>query len=75
MGATRDNTITFLNIGAGKKEGFVAVIFQDNYGAFPEGFDKYRGATVVVSGALELYRGEQPQIILRSPEQIRILEN
>lgn len=75
IGTTPDHGITFLNIGAGKREGFVAVIFRDNYGSFPEGFEQYRGRTVVVSGALELYRGEQPQIVLRSPEQIRVVED
>ncbi|MCX7869309.1 MAG: hypothetical protein N2322_05090, partial [Terrimicrobiaceae bacterium] len=50
VGTTQDHGITFLNIGAGKKQGFVAVVFRDNYGSFPEGFEQYRGRTVVVSG-------------------------
>jgi hypothetical protein len=74
IGTTTDKNITFLNIGAPKKEGFVAVIFGDNYASFPEGFEKYRARTVIVRGAIELFRSEQPQIVLRSPDQITVVE-
>ncbi len=73
IGTTKDGGITFINIGMGKKQGFVAVVFQKSYGAFGDGFDKFRDQKVRVSGPIELYRGEQPQIILNAPEQITIV--
>ena len=73
IGNTSDNRITFLNFSLPKKEGFVAVIHQSNYDAFPEGFDIYRAQNVEITGVLELYKNNQPQIILRSPDQIKIL--
>ena len=74
IGTTQDGGITFINIGMAKKQGFVAVIFKDSYQAFPEGFDKYRGKKVRVSGALTLFRSETPQVKLKTPEQITIVE-
>jgi hypothetical protein len=73
IGTTKDGGITFINIGMPKKQGFVAVIFRQNYADFPEGFEKYRSQKVKVRGAIDLYRTEQPQIVLRSPEQISIV--
>jgi DNA/RNA endonuclease YhcR with UshA esterase domain len=73
VGTTKTGGITFINIGAPKKQGFVAVVFQDNYGAFAEGFDKYKAQKVRVQGVVDLYRGEQPQIKLSSPDQITIV--
>ena len=73
IGTTKDGGITFINIGAAAKQGFVAVIFRDNYPAFPEGFDKFRDKKVRVSGALTLFRSETPQIKLKAPEQITIV--
>jgi hypothetical protein len=74
IGTTRDGGITFINVGMPRKQGFVAVVFRDDYQAFPEGFDKYREKKVRVSGVLTLYRGETPQIKLTSPEQIKLVE-
>lgn len=73
IGTTKDNTITFINIGLPKKQGFVALIFQRNLAAFPEGADKYKNQKVRVKGAIKLYKGEIPQIDLKSPEQITIV--
>lgn len=73
IGTTRDGGITFINIGMAKKQGFVAVVFRDNYAAFTEGFDKFREKKVRVSGALTLFRGETPQIKVNSPEQLTIV--
>jgi hypothetical protein len=73
VGTTQDGGITFINVGMPKKKGFVAVIFRQNYDSFTEGFDKFRNQRVSVSGPIELYKSGQPQIILRSAEQIRIL--
>lgn len=74
VGATKTNTITFINLGTQKKQGFVVVVFQKNYGAFPEGFSAFKGQKVRVSGKLELYHGDRPEIEVRSPEQIQILK-
>ena len=73
IGTTKDSTITFINIGAPKKRGFVAVVFQKNYAAFPEGFDKFRNQKVRVKGLLKLYRGEIPQVVLNTPGQISVV--
>lgn len=73
IGTTKDASITFVNIGLPKKQGFVALVFQKDYVAFPEGFDKYRNQKVRVKGLLKLYRGETPQIILTSPDQITVV--
>jgi hypothetical protein len=74
IGTTKDSSITFINIGMPKKEGFVALVFQKDYQAFPDGFDMFRNQKVRVKGMVKLYRSETPQIILTSPEQIEILE-
>ena len=73
IGTTKASTITFINIGAPKKQGFVALVFQSNYGAFAEGFDKYKAQKVRVQGVIELYKSEQPQIKVTSPDQITIV--
>jgi len=72
IGTTKEATMTFINIGMPKKQGFVAVVFQKDYAAFPEGFDKFRNQKVRVKGMIKLYRGETPQIVLSSPDQITI---
>src|SRR5262245_19523290 len=48
IGTTKDSSITFINIGLPKKQGFVALIFQRNLAAFPEGIDKYKNQKVRV---------------------------
>ena len=74
VGTTKTNSITFINLGLGKKQGFVAVIFQKNYGAFPDGFSAYKEQKLRVSGKLELYQGERPEIEVRSPDQIQVIK-
>jgi len=74
VGTTKDGGITFINVGMPKKKGFVAVIFRQNYESFPEGFESFRNQKVKVSGPIELYKSEQPQIVLRSAEQIEIVK-
>lgn len=74
IGTTQDGGITFINVGMPKKKGFVAVIFRQNYENFPEGFEKFRNQKVKVSGPIELYKSEQPQIVIRSAEQIEIIK-
>jgi|GEM_PF-995898 len=72
VGTTADGGITFINIGLPKKKGFVAVVFQKNYGEFPDGFGHFANRTVTVTGNLELYKNEQPQIVVRSASQIAL---
>lgn len=73
IGKTKEDTITFINVGLPKKEGFVALVYQKDYGVFPDGFDKYRGQRVRVKGVIKLYKGEIPQIALKSPDQITVV--
>lgn len=73
VGATKDSSITFINIGLPKKQGFVAVVFKDSYSAFPDGFDKYRSQKVRVKGLLKLYKSQQPEIVISAPDQITVI--
>jgi hypothetical protein len=72
VGATESGGITFLNFGGGANA-FVAVVFKSNYAAFPEGFDKYKGQTVRVTGPIAIYKETTPQIVVKAPEQIVIV--
>lgn len=74
IGTTQEGGITFINIGMPKKKGFVAVVFKSNYGAFPDGFSHLANKVVTVTGNLELYKSEQPQIVIRSADQIKVEE-
>ncbi|MFV0337771.1 MAG: hypothetical protein ACK5LK_05960 [Chthoniobacterales bacterium] len=74
IGRTKSNSITFINIGLPKKEGFVALIYEKDYSAFPEAFNIYEKKKVRVKGMLKLYRNETPQVVMTSPEQIEIVE-
>jgi len=74
VGSTRDGKLVFINIGAPMKEGFVAIVTEANQDKFPEGFGSYNGQTVRVSGEIELYRENQPQIKVVEPEQIVVVE-
>ncbi|MFZ4777361.1 MAG: hypothetical protein ACOYM3_18490 [Terrimicrobiaceae bacterium] len=73
IGTTKTNSITFINMGLPKKVGFVAVVFQKNYGVFPDGFSAFKGQKLRVSGKLDLYQGDKPQVEVRSAEQIQIV--
>jgi len=73
IGTSKGDAITFVNIGMPKKQGFVALIFQKDYAAFPDGFDQYRNQKVRVKGLVKLYRSETPQIIMTSPDQIEVI--
>jgi DNA/RNA endonuclease YhcR with UshA esterase domain len=72
IGATSAGGITFINMGGGAN-GFVAVVFKSNYGAFPNGFDEYKGKTLQVTGKLELFKETTPQIVVKSPDQIKVV--
>ncbi len=72
VGSTAAGGITFINF-AGGPGGFVAVVYKSDYAAFPEGFDKYKGQTVRVTGPVVIYKETTPQIAVKSAEQIEIL--
>ncbi len=72
-GTTQDGDITFLNLDAAKKRGFTAVIFKKDYPSFTLDFAGLTGKTIRVRGVVELYR-DRPQIVLRQPAQMEILE-
>lgn len=74
MGSTKNKSITFINVGLPKKQGFVAVIFEKNYGAFPNGFDAFHDQKVRVTGTLQLYQGSSPQIEVKTADQIEIIK-
>ncbi|MBE2203820.1 MAG: hypothetical protein IAE94_05750 [Chthoniobacterales bacterium] len=74
IGATPTKSIAFINLGFPKKQGFAAVIFKKNHGAFPEGFDLYKTQKLRVSGVLTLYQNERLQIEVSSPAQIEIVK-
>jgi micrococcal nuclease len=66
--------VTFLNSHDPYQGRFYVAVSPDDYGAFPEPPALYfPGKCVVVQGTVELYRGS-PQIVLRSPDDMRVLE-
>jgi len=73
VGTTKEGGITFINLGLPAKQGFVAVIFKSDYTAFPDGFDKYRDQKVRVTGKIDLYHSETPEIKVKTPDQIAIV--
>lgn len=75
VGETDDQTITFLNFGPRAADRFVAVIFARDMDKFPEGFAHLTGQVVEVTGNLEMFRNQQPQIRVETPEQLRVVEN
>lgn len=75
IGQTGQGDITFLNFDARPREGFVAVVFHSQYTGEIESLREFLGKTVEVTGRLEIYRENQPQIRVRSPEQIVVTED
>lgn len=73
VGKTSGGGLAFINVGLPKKIGFVALVKQVNYAAFPEGFDGFKGQKVRVKGVVTLYKENQPQIEVASPEQITLV--
>ena len=64
----------FLNFHPDWRSHFTAVIFAKSFEKFPKNpQDCYRGKKVRVTGYIKEYKGK-PEIILHSPEQIRLLE-
>ncbi|MCO6452962.1 MAG: hypothetical protein J5I90_19415 [Caldilineales bacterium] len=66
-------SITFLNF-SNERGKFVAVVFADDYAAFPQPpVQMYDGREVWITGEVETYRNA-PQIIVRSPDQIEVFD-
>ena len=66
--------VTFLNSHDPYEGHFYVAIFPDDYPHFPSPpAQHFRGRCVVVQGSIESYRGTA-QIVLRDPEDIRIVE-
>lgn len=64
----------FLNFHSNWKKYFTVVIFRSDFYKFPESpEDCYKGKKVRVSGKIKEYQGK-PEIILKSPSQIKIIE-
>ncbi len=73
IGSTPNGDLTFLNFTP-QRGGFTAVIHRSNYDSFPDGFGAYDGRQLRVTGLLEKYRDETPQIRVSVPEQLTIIE-
>jgi len=66
--------ITFINFDDQRPAKFVAVVFRDNYGKFPDDLKKlYAGKLVKIRGQITSHR-DRPQIVLTSPAQIEIVD-
>jgi DNA/RNA endonuclease YhcR with UshA esterase domain len=64
----------FLNFHEDYKKHFTAVIFRSDFSKFPPNPEEYYyNKKVQVSGIIEEYHGK-PEIILKSPTQIKIIE-
>ena len=72
IGSTEGGGITFINMATGANA-FVAVVFKSSAAQFPEGFDKYKGQTLQVTGKVEIYKETTPQIVVKTADQIVIV--
>lgn len=73
VGKTPDGGITFLNFSS-ERGGFVAIAFLADYDKFPDGLNGYQNKEVRVTGVVKPYQGSTPQIQLKSPDQIQIMD-
>jgi micrococcal nuclease len=65
--------VTFLNSHDPYQGHFYAAVFPSDYDRFPEHPAlHFRDRCIVVQGTIELYRGT-PQIVLRGPDDVRIV--
>jgi DNA/RNA endonuclease YhcR with UshA esterase domain len=64
----------FLNFHSNWKKYFTAVIFRSDFHKFPDNPEQYYdGKKVRITGKIKEYQGK-PEIILKSPSQIEILD-
>lgn len=73
LGSTSGGGINFLNMSP-DHDGFVAIVYGSDVEKFPDGLEAYQGATVRVTGELKIFRDVVPQIVVKSPDQIEVLE-
>jgi len=73
--AVRDiGNLTFINFDNTRPAKFVAVVFRDNYGKFPDKIKKlYEGKLVKIRGQITAHR-DNPQIVVASPKQIEVVD-
>lgn len=65
---------TYFNMGGKYPDNkFTLLLWESNKHKFTKGAQFYEGKTIKVIGLIETYRGK-PQIILREPKQIEVLE-
>lgn len=70
----KTDRIAFLNFDTKRPPGFVAVIFNDNWGKFPGDIrETYKGKIVEIRGPISTYQN-RPQMVVTRPEQITILD-
>jgi hypothetical protein len=76
VAATKDTgRVTFLNSRVPYQGSFYVAVFPGDYDRFPAPpADLFSGRCIVVQGTVELYR-DAPQIVVRSPDDVRILED
>jgi DNA/RNA endonuclease YhcR with UshA esterase domain len=70
---SRTGTVFFNMDGKYPNHLFSAVIFKNDVSKFPE-VNEYKGVTLEVTGVIKIYQGK-PEIILKSPKQIRIIQS
>lgn len=65
---------TYFNMGGKYPDNkFTLLLWESNKHKFTKGAQFYEGKTIKVIGLIETYRGK-PQIVIREPEQIEVLE-
>jgi hypothetical protein len=76
VAGTKDTgRVTYLNSRVPYRGAFYVAVFPGDYDRFPRPpAELFLGRCVVVQGMIELYR-ETPEIVLRSPDDIRILDD
>jgi len=68
-----DSGTTFINFGGRyPNHVFYGIIFRSDADQFT-GTHSLEGRTVLIHGTIDLYKGK-PQIVLRDPDQIRVIE-
>jgi hypothetical protein len=73
FGVSARGNITFINVGAAfPNHTFTGVVFSGDQEKVGD-LQQYNGQTVTISGKIEM-RQDKPQIVIKSPEQIRLGE-
>jgi DNA/RNA endonuclease YhcR with UshA esterase domain len=74
VAANSTGKVCFLNFHKNWKRYFTAVIFASDFHKFPEPpKNYYNGKKVRITGLIKKYQGK-PEIIIKNPSQIEILE-